>query len=67
MKPLAGMRLLARLDWCEVDGALAPDARRVLRGERDLVSAAMRSRDPRAIARAVAEARSVARMWGVEL
>lgn len=56
-----------RLTEIEVDGKYAPDCRRVLRGERESLAAAMQSGDAAAIKAAMDEARRVAKMWSVEI
>ncbi len=59
--------LLNALTRAEVNGRNAPDARRVIRGERETLSAALKSKDPARIAAAMEEARRVAEMWGIGL
>jgi len=56
-------QLLIYLEWAEVDGSRAADARRVLQGERVALSAALQSGDAARIAAARNEAVRVARMW----
>ncbi len=52
MQQLQMRKLISRLEWAEVDGSLAPDCRRMLRGKRmDLISA-LRSGDSVEIRRA---------------
>lgn len=62
------MDVLNELYWAEVGvPKLAPDARRVLVDERIRLEAALRSGDPERIREAEAEARRVARMWGLDV
>lgn len=55
--------LLGHLERAEIDGARAPDARRVLSAERQSLALAMRSGDAAKISAARDEALRVARMW----
>lgn len=59
--------LIRDLDYCDVLGCLnlAPDCRRILRGERDALAAAIKSDDSARIVAAIVEARRVMQMWGV--
>ena len=68
MKQTSAGRILNRLTFIEVGvPRLEPDCRRVLRGEREALQAAMRSGDAERIDAAKAEAIRVADMWGVKL
>lgn len=60
-------QILSKLEWAEVNGKLEPDTRRMMRNERFAVKAAVESGDGRKIKAAIAEALSVADMWGVGL
>lgn len=58
--------VLAKLTACEVDGGLAPDARRVLLDERFALDHAIKSGTPEKIQSATTEAVRVMEMWGVK-
>ena len=60
-------QLNTRLQFAEVDAKLSADTRRVMREERESLTAALKSRDSHAIAAAMTESLRVAKMWGVEL
>jgi hypothetical protein len=51
----------------EIDSRHAPDMRRVLSSERQVLGLALRSGDGSRISAAATEAARVARMWGVEV
>jgi len=60
-------QMLATLERVEVSADRAPDCRRIIGQERIALADALRSQDPQRIAAAMAEARRVAQMWGVQL
>lgn len=64
---MTASQMIAVLDFCEVDGKLAPDCRRVLREQRDALAAALGGGKAAGIAAAMKEAARVCAMWGVEL
>lgn len=57
--------LCSALEWAEVSASYPADMRQVLRDERQSLAIALRSRDGAKIAAATAEAKRVARMWGL--
>lgn len=57
--------LCTHLEWIEVDGARAPDLRRVISAERQALAVALASGNGAKIQAAAKEAERVARMWGV--
>lgn len=61
--PTDPRKLLAHLEWAEVDPARAPDCRRVLRREREALALALRSGDARRIGEARDEAVRTVCMW----
>lgn len=60
-------QLINRLTFAEVSADYEPDTRRMLLAERFAVQSAARSGDSQLIADAMAEAKRVAKMWGVKL
>lgn len=64
---MSAQQVVKALTFAEVDGSIAADARRVLRVEREQLTAAVRSGDGAKINAAKAEAERVAAMWGVRL
>lgn len=67
LRPVNPQALVSSLEWCEVDGSLAPDCRRTLRDERFSLVNALRSGDGAKIAAARDEAVRVMGMWGIEV
>lgn len=59
--------LHTRLTYAELDGSLAADCRRIIRGERIQLGLALGSGDGLRIAAAATEALRVAAMWSVEV
>lgn len=66
-KNIAPSILHTRLTHIEVDGAYAPDFRRLMRDERQALGIALQSGDAARIAAARAETLRVCTMWGVEI
>ena len=60
-------QIITKLTYAEVDSNLAADTQRMMRDERFDLSAAVASKDGKKIESAIAEAKRVAKMWGVEL
>jgi len=60
-------QIVNSLTYSEVDAALQPDTRRMMRNERFSLQAAIQSGDAGKINAAKAEALRVAGMWGVAL
>ena len=61
--PTDPRKLLAYLEWSEVDSSRAPDCRRILRDERVALASALRGGDGAAITAARDEALRVAKEW----
>ena len=64
---MTAQQIIASIEWVEVNGRVAEDARRVMQEERFALVAACQAGDGRRITAACREAQRVAKMWQIDL